>query len=526
MLEKIFNDNNNTSFDEDFKKKIEKENSNFNYSNKNQQYDQILPVDVVLAIKELPLGSSPGPDGITNEMLKHLPANIINQVTNLANKSLRDCYLPSEWKTAQVTMLHKKDDKSDPNNYRPISLTSCLGKLIERIMNKRLYNYIESKNLLAPQQSGFRKARRCADNLLFITQKVREAFNRKKKAMLLTFDIQKAFDKVWHQGVIYKMRKMRIPEYLINWIAAFLRERKYFVKVNDAKSDLKNILNGAPQGSIHSPLIYLIFTNDAPLFLRKFFNYSMLFADDLSTLSIFKKPKNLIKTANIYLDKLSEWLKCWRLKMSAPKCSYTVFSNGPYKDKDSFKLKLSGETIPYNPNPKLLGITLDESLCFNKNSEKIKEKCMSRLNIIKILSHKRWKLSKETLKSLYCSLIGSVIEYSFFTISEISISTLNYLQAIQNQAIRLIYNLDSKTSTHTLNAISNLKPINERFNQLFEKYLNSASQSNPLIKQLIDEYKNSYNSIIKNESYSTPLTYIFRLIDRNTVNATEPIPTK
>ena len=89
-----------------------------------------------------------------------------------------------------------------------------------------------------------------------------------------------------------------------------------------------------------------------------------------------------------------------------------------------------------------------------------------------------------------------------------------------------MYNLDSKTSTHTLNAISNLKPINERFNQLFEKYLNSASQSNPLIKQLIDEYKNSYNSIIKNESYSTPLTYIFRLIDRNTVNATEPIPTK
>ena len=100
MLEEIFNDNNNTSFDENFKKKIEKENSNFNYSNKNQQYDQILPVDVVLAIKELPLG--PGPDDITNEMLKHLPANIINQITNLANKCLRDCYLPSEWKTAQV----------------------------------------------------------------------------------------------------------------------------------------------------------------------------------------------------------------------------------------------------------------------------------------------------------------------------------------------------------------------------------------------------------------------------------------
>ncbi len=185
---------------------------------------------------------------------------------------------------------------------------------------------------------------------------------------------------------------MKIPEYLINWIAAFLRERKYFVKVNDAKSDLKDILNGAPQGAIHSPLIYLIFTNDAPLFLRKLFNYSMFFAVDLSTLSIFKKPKNMIKTANIYLEKLSEWLKRMWLKMSAPKCSYTIFSNGPYKDNDAFVLKLSGEKIPFNPNPKLLGITFDESLCLNKNSEKIKEKCMNRLNIIKFLSHKRWKL--------------------------------------------------------------------------------------------------------------------------------------
>ena len=142
---------------------------------------------------------------------------------------------------------------------------------------------------------------------------------------------------------------------------------------------------------------------------------------------------------------------------------------------------------------------------------------MSRLNIIKILSHKRWKLSKETLTSLYRSLIGSIIEYSFFTISEISISTLNFLQAIQNQAIKLIYNLDYKTSSHTLNKISNIKPINERLNQLFERYINSTSNTNPLIKQLINEYNDSFNSIIKNNHSSTPLTYIFNLIVHNTI---------
>jgi hypothetical protein len=108
-----------------------------------------------------------------------------------------------------MTMIHKKDDKSDPNNYRPISL----GKLIVRVINKRLYNYIESKNFRF-QISGFRIKRRCADNLLLITQKVKESLNRKKKALLLQFDIQKAFDKVWHQSVIHKMRKMKILDKL------------------------------------------------------------------------------------------------------------------------------------------------------------------------------------------------------------------------------------------------------------------------------------------------------------------------
>ena len=107
------------------------------------------------------------------------------------------------------------------------------------------------------------------------------------------------------------MRIKKIPEYLINWIASFLQERKFYVKVNDTKSELKDIVNGAPQGSIHIPLIYLIFTDDAPLLLRKHFHYSTLFADDLSTLSIFDKPKNMIKTVNIYLEKLNVWLKRW-----------------------------------------------------------------------------------------------------------------------------------------------------------------------------------------------------------------------
>ncbi len=161
---------------------------------------------------------------------------------------------------------------------------------------------------------------------------------------------------------------------------------------------------------------------------------------------------------------------------------------------------------------------MDESLCFKTNANNIKEKCLKRLNITKILSHPKWKLSTKTLVSLYRSLIGSIIDYSFFTISEISISILDFLQSIQNQAIRLIFKQNYDASTATLNSISNVKPINERFNFLLVLYITNARQSNPLIIQLIDEYNGAINSIIKKESDSTPLTYFYRHISSQASN--------
>ena len=127
--------------------------------------------------------------------------------------TLKDLFLNLPYKGV-VFLLLSFESKYKERRCLYISLTSCIGKLIERVINKRLYNYIESKNLLVPQQSGFRRKRRCADNLLLITQKVKESLNRKKKALLLQFDIQKAFDKVWHQSVIHKMRKMKILDKL------------------------------------------------------------------------------------------------------------------------------------------------------------------------------------------------------------------------------------------------------------------------------------------------------------------------
>lgn len=129
-------------------------------------------------------------------MIKQLPANLKKDILNLANLNLKESSVPDSWKLAQMTMIPKKGNSSDHSDYRSISLTSCLGKLIERIIQKRLYKYAEKNKLLVDQQSGFRRKRRCVDNLFYLTQKVKENFSRKKKVCSLFFDISKTFDNV------------------------------------------------------------------------------------------------------------------------------------------------------------------------------------------------------------------------------------------------------------------------------------------------------------------------------------------
>ena len=506
---------NNGKFDENFKQKIElEEKKNINLNNKEEQYININLSELKKTVKRLKKSTSPGADNISNEMIKNLPEKYLKYIKELANKSLKECILPENWKTAQMTMIPKKGPKNDPNNYRSISLTSCIGKLIEKLIENRLSKYLKKNNILINEQSGFRKHRRTTDNLLFLTQKVKEQFNRKKKVCTLLFDISKAFDKVWHAGLLHKLKLINTPQYLINWIRAFLTNRKFYVKINDKISTTEQIEAGTPQGAILSPILFNIYINDIPIERSKQKSFSSLYADDLGVSFIFRNTGRIDDIENYineYLKRLEEWQQKWRLTMSASKCSYIIFSNSR-NNTQSFNFKLNNEMIPKENNPRFLGTTLDRTLCFKTNSQIIKEKCMNRLNIIKILSHASWKLSKQTLINLYKSLIGSILDYSFFVISEISISNLISLQAIQNQAIRLIYRLDYDTSTHTLHEISNLPTVSDRYNELFKRYIEKALTHNPLITQLMDEYIEEIDTIIHNEFQTTPLTYVNELL--------------
>jgi retron-type reverse transcriptase len=171
-------------------------------------------------------------------------------------------------------MIPKKDGYSpNPLNYRPISLVSCIGKVVERIINARLMRFLEAFNLISKMQSGFRKGRSTKDNLLFLTQKVTEAMARGKKCLAIFFDIAKAFDKVWHDELIYKMIKLGVPRYIILWVKIFLTNRNFKVRVNECLSPSSPISAGVPQGAPLRPILFSIFINDIPLHNERNISY-------------------------------------------------------------------------------------------------------------------------------------------------------------------------------------------------------------------------------------------------------------
>ena len=162
-------------------------------------------------------------------------------------------------------MIEKKDaNPKDPACYRPISITSCLARLFERLILERLTAYLNGKGIILAQQSGFRRKRQTKDNLAFIIQKAREAFRFRKSVVSIFFDIQSAFDKVSHRGLIYKMIKMKVPYYLVRIMVSFLRDRTFVVKINGEFSSVKIIGAGVPQGGVFSPTLFSIFISDSP----------------------------------------------------------------------------------------------------------------------------------------------------------------------------------------------------------------------------------------------------------------------
>ena len=308
---------------------------------------------------------APGADKITNNMLKLCPPNVLKRIQTIFNASLNLGYLPTAWKFSNVKMIHKRNKPKDYfNSYRPISLISCISKLLEKVINARILNWAETTNNLPPCQSGFRKNKSCQDHIARLDQIITEGFNNKQITGCILFDLEKAFDKASHEGILFKLTKAGLPTLLLNWVKNFLLDRTFHVTWRQSISTTFTTKTGVPQGSCLSPTLFNLFFSDISDSIPSNIHRA-LYADDLAILYSSSTTREISSNLQTAVNQITSFCNNWGLKINKSKTTYTVFTPaGKRKNYErTYKLNVTIDNIqiPIEPFPTLLGIKLDPS---------------------------------------------------------------------------------------------------------------------------------------------------------------------
>ena len=275
-------------------------------------------------------------------------------------------------------MLLKPDKlPSLSTSYRPICLMSSIIKLFERVIEQRVRSYPEDIGLVNKYQSDFRQNKSTDDHFFRISQSVMESFNRGEHVVAAFLDVEKAFDSVWHNGLRYTIFMLDLPTKMKRWLSDFLVGRVIQVSVNSLLSDKISLTALVPQGSVLSPLFFLIYVNDLPKPHHRQ-NSKSQFADDTALRAASKNAQFATKLLRKDLRKLAKWCAKWRTKLNPVKTKIIIFSRSSLARNSEPILKLYDERLKIYPRANFLGITFDSKFTFQKHFEEILGRCNTR----------------------------------------------------------------------------------------------------------------------------------------------------
>ena len=400
------------------------------------------PAEFLAAASNLCSSTATGPDNVAYPMLKHLPRSGMDLLLHIFNLSWSSHSFPSIWKTSSIIPIHKMGKPLDsPASFRPISLTSCVSKLFERIILSRLLFFLESNSILSPRQAGFRPGRSTLDQILYLSQSISDGFNKPRpgsRTIPSTIDFSKAFDSVWHPALFHKLISAGLPPCFARWTQSFLSDRRASVVFQNHKSRSFRVRRGVPQGSVLGPVLFSLFINDLPASLPSSVSCS-LYADDLAIWSSSPSVPTAVEATQGALFRLERWSEYWCLPLNPSKCEASFFSVDPHQANLQPNLLLLGSRLRFNPTPTFLGVTFDRTLSFSKHVSSLKAKFFPRLKALRCISACSWGPSKESLSVLYKSFLRSLLTYAspgwFPFLSATNITKLERLHRAASRAI-------------------------------------------------------------------------------------------
>ncbi len=359
-------------------------------------------------LKKINVNKSSGPDGIHPRILYELRDELAYPLVMLFNQSIRSEELPRDWLSANITAVYKKGKKSAVNNYRPISLTCILCKIMESIIRDKIMKYFLDNGLFTDRQFGFLGGRSTVVQLLQILDHWTELLEAGGRIDVIYTDLEKAFDKVPHRRLLSKLRTYGMHENAISWIKAFLTTRKQRVKINDSLSDWEEVLSGIPQGSVLGPLLFIIFINDL---VDQCENGASiyLFADDAK---IYKHVSKLEDKTVLQqcVDSFMKWTDRWLVKVNVNKCKVMSFYNRTSLNVKTEATYMMGPSqLESVDNMKDLGVIFDANLKF---TDHINDKVNKAYGMLGIIKRNFRGMSRNCLVMLYKAMVRSHLEYA------------------------------------------------------------------------------------------------------------------
>jgi len=511
-----------------------------------------------ICINELDTSKAMGPDSIHNKLIKQSGQPFRKSLLKFFNICWNNHKTPKHWHYDIIIPIPKpKKDHSHPKNYRPISISSNVGRLMQKMIAKRLSHFTLKLKIFGSNQSGFQMNRSCIDAILPLYQSIIHSQDIQSSTQLLQTDFSKAYDTVWLQGLIFKLYKIGIQGKCLKWLTHFVSNRITQVQYNNTKSNPFKQKVGLPQGSSLSPILYILYTNDFKMStLGKKCLFKGCFADD----TIFwNKPctkeffdKNIPKIIQYEFENFNSWATKWRLVLAPEKNIWTQFNvpkPAPINTQNitqltltpqknlihsqtirEYKRKQKLKSIPQHtkyPNPLLskkekkaittmntskivnepstiyLGIKLDEQLTLKPHTNQLIKGAYYRLLNLRQIIAKKLPINLKTYYTIYTSKTRSRIEYGIEIHNN---KNQSILQILQNNTLRLILNLPKTTPIPLLHFLLHAPTINQRYKYYMGKlYLRTLySHNNHPLKLFRNEFYR-YKNIIQNNNLMTLL---------------------
>lgn len=433
-------------------------------------------------VADLCVKKAPGPDGIRNSALRALPPVALKYFAGLCNAAFRLQHFPQVWRTADVVMIPKPGkSRKVPSNYRPISLLSALGKLFEKTLLVRLQEEIDFLELLPAEQHGFRARHSTVHQLVRVVEYIVRGYNWRHCVGGLFLDISKAFDRVWHAGLVWKVSRFGISKTLVSLIRSYLQQRTFRVRAGTSYSTARPITAGVPQGSLLGPVLYLLYASDMPRNIPG--TIVAQYADDTAILASSLRPELATRRLQAAADRLELWTRRWRIEVNADKSTAVLFHR-LIKPKPFGHVIIGGSRVWWCKEATYLGVVLDQRLTFASHIQMTRRKAYAAVQMLFPLLSRQSSLSIGNKVLLYKTCIRPVMTYAAPAWGFSSKTNWKRLQAVQSKVLRMAANSPWYIRNSNLHRDLDIPMINEFCNELISGFFDSASSHpNPTIAQ-------------------------------------------